>query len=241
MKHKQKVLLKSAILLILCAGIIGGLILTGVIRPNEPFAAHYSVRGADVSHYQGEINFDRLAEQGLKFVFIKATEGASHVDERFSENLARVQTSPLRYGFYHFFSYDSSGTDQANQFISHVPTLEDMLPPVIDVEFYGDYALHPAKPEAVRTELRAMIDVLAQHYGTQPILYCTRRAWQLYIRDNYDDCDLWIRDVYFTPSDCPWTFWQYTDRAILDGYSGEESCIDLNVFSGSTKEFLRYP
>lgn len=227
--------------LILCAGIFAGLVWKGVIRLNEPFAERYPVRGADVSHYQGEVDFDRLAEQGLQFVFIKATEGSSHVDARFSENLARVQTSPLRYGFYHFFSYDSAGIDQAAQLIAHVPVMEDMLPPVIDVEFYGDYTVHPAEPEAVRTELRAMIDALAGHYQTPPILYCTRRAWQLYIRDNFDDCDLWIRDVYFTPSDCPWTFWQYTDRAVLDGYSGDEPCIDLNVFSGTPDDFRRYP
>ena len=227
--------------LILCAGIFAGLVWKGVIRLNEPFAERYPVRGADVSHYQGEVDFDRLAEQGLQFVFIKATEGSSHVDARFSENLARVQTSPLRYGFYHFFSYDSAGIDQAAQIIAHVPVMEDMLPPVIDVEFYGDYTVHPAEPEAVRTELRAMIDALAGHYQTPPILYCTRRAWQLYIRDNFDDCDLWIRDVYFTPSDGPWTFWQYTDRAVLDGYSGDEPCIDLNVFSGTPDDFRRYP
>ena len=241
MKRKLKILLMAAMPLILCAGIFAGLVWKGVIRPNESAAARYTVRGADVSHYQGIIDFDRLAEQGLQFVFIKATEGARHVDECFSENLARVQTSPLRCGFYHFFSYDSAGTDQAAHFIAHVPALEDMLPPVIDVEFYGDYTLHPDDPEAVRTELRAMIDTLAEHYQTPPILYCTRRAWQLYIRDNFDDCDLWIRDVYFTPSDCSWTFWQYTDRAVLEGYSGEEPCIDLNVFFGTPEDFRRYP
>jgi lysozyme len=37
-----------------------------------------------------------------------------------------------------------------------------------------------------------------------------------------------------------WTFWQYTDRGRLDGYSGEEKLIDLNVFYGSNKEFSKY-
>ena len=115
-------------------------------------------------------------------------------------------------------------------------TFEGSLP-----AFVAAFARKTKLSQSEVDQLRAMIDALAGHYQTPPILYCTRRAWQLYIRDNFDDCDLWIRDVYFTPSDCPWTFWQYTDRAVLDGYSGDEPCIDLNVFSGTPDDFRRYP
>lgn len=211
-------------------------------RPNRPSLDEYPVRGVDVSHYQGEIDFRRLAEQGMSFAFIKATEGASYVDERLNENLAAVAESPLRAGFYHFFSYDSSGAAQAENFIAHVPAGENMLPPVIDVEFYGGYRLRPADRDAVVPELRAMVDALEARYGVKPILYCTLRAYRLYVREAFDDCDLWIRSVYSSPRlDRGWTFWQYTDRAELDGYSGEERFIDLNAFAGDAAAFAAYP
>jgi len=35
-----------------------------------------------------------------------------------------------------------------------------------------------------------------------------------------------------------WTFWQYTDTAVLEGYEGSEKYIDRNVFRG-TKEELK--
>ena len=38
-----------------------------------------------------------------------------------------------------------------------------------------------------------------------------------------------------------WTFWQFTNRGILDGYRGEEKFIDLNVFAGTAEEFGAYP
>ena len=38
-----------------------------------------------------------------------------------------------------------------------------------------------------------------------------------------------------------WTFWQFTNRGILDGYRGEEKFIDLNVFAGTAEEFAAYP
>jgi len=229
-------------LTILCAALIlAVLFLNGTIRINTPSAEKYPVRGVDVSHYQGEIDFDVLARQGMRFAFIKATEGSSYVDSRFEENLAAVQESSLRPGFYHFFSYDSLGSSQAEHFIQNVPVLDNMLPTVIDVEFYGDYFASPAPAETAVPELRAMADALREHYGVSPILYCTQRAWRLYIRDNFDDCDLWIRDVYLWPRPGQnWVFWQFTDRARLDGYDGDEPCIDVNVFHGTEDEFTRY-
>ena len=233
-------------LLALCAALVllGAVALTAyrTYRPNNPSSGEYPIRGADVSHYQGEIDFDRLAGQGLSFVYIKATEGSTHVDGRLRENLAAVSESPLRAGFYHFFSYDSPGETQAENFIANVPALEGQLPPAIDVEFYGDYFLAPAGRDGVVAELRTMVDALEAHYGVKPVLYCTQRAYRLYIRGAFDDCGLWIRSVYSEPNvDREWTFWQYTDRAKLEGYSGEEPYIDLNTFAGSAEAFAAYP
>ena len=44
------------------------------------------VRGIDVSAYQGEIDWDKIADQGFKFAYIKATEGTTLVDKRFKTN-----------------------------------------------------------------------------------------------------------------------------------------------------------
>lgn len=205
-------------------------------------AAGYPVRGVDVSHYQGEVDFNQLAEQGMQFAYIKATEGSSHIDECLAQNLQKVRNAPIRAGFYHFFSYDSPGIDQAMHFIACVPAQEGMLPPAIDVEFYADKAAHPAAREQVIPELRVMVDALEQAYGVKPVIYCTLRAYRLYIRDAFEDCDLWIRSVYFTPRlDRNWTFWQVSDWERLEGYSGEEECIDVNVFHGTEEAFSGYP
>jgi len=216
------------------------LLYRGILTFNRSAAAGYPVRGVDVSHYQGKVDFTALASQDLSFAFIKATEGSSHVDSRFEENLAAVRMSPLRFGFYHFFSYDSSGAAQAEHFINTVPKLSGMLPPVIDVEFYGDYFLSPASAGSVVPQLRDMVEALRAHYGVCPIIYCTGRAHQLYIDGSFDDCDLWIREIRFVPDD-GWTFWQYTDSAMLEGYSGAEQHIDVNVFHGTADVFALYP
>lgn len=220
---------------------LGWMVYAGVIRFNHPSETQYPVRGVDVSHYQGEIDFDALADQGMRFAFIKATEGSAHVDPMLEKNREGVLNSSMRSGFYHFFSFDSPGKTQAENFIDHVPALEGMLPPVIDVEYYGNYFRNPPDAERVEPELRAMVEALEEAYGVKPVIYCTMSAYRRYIKEGFPDCDLWIRNVYWTPRvDREWTFWQYTDKAKLSGYDGDEPCIDVNVFCGSEEQFEQY-
>ena len=222
------------------AALLVYLVFSGVILLNNPGQEHYPVRGVDVSHWQGEIDWNVLSAQEIDFAFIKATEGSSFVDERFHENWMQARETGLRTGAYHFFSFDSAGSTQAENFIANVQAFEGMLPPVIDVEFYGDKKKNPPDAEAVRAELADMIAGLEAHYGTVPILYCTRSAYEMYLEGYFPECDIWMRSVIGPPKMEGWAFWQYTDRERLAGYSGEEKFIDMNVFRGSLEEFEMY-
>jgi lysozyme len=212
----------------------------GVILLNNPSSDRYPIRGVDVSNYQGEIDWAVLSSQNIDFAFIKSTEGSSFVDASFSNNWEAAQQTDLRVGAYHFFSYDSPGITQAENFIRTVPSFDGMLPPVVDVEFYGDKESNPPDKESVTKELQVMLSELESHYGMQPIIYTTKIVFDLYIDEEFSDYPLWIREVYFSPNECSdynWTFWQYTNREKLEGYNGVEEFIDMNVFFGTREEF----
>lgn len=118
-----------------------------------------------------------------------------------------------------------------------------MLPPVVDLEFYGEFFNSPPKRAFVGRELTAMLQALESHFGIKTIIYFTHRAYKAYIEGGFEDYDIWIRDVYFKPclsENRPSTFWQYTDSAELNGYDGEERFIELNVFNGRREEFFQY-
>ncbi|MFT8319966.1 MAG: GH25 family lysozyme [Bacillus sp. (in: firmicutes)] len=215
----------------------------GIFLLNSANAKSYSVKGVDVATYQGEINWSTLEQQELTFAFIKATEGSKFVDDYFFSNWKNASQTKLRIGAYHFFSYDSEGKTQAENFIKTVPWEKNTLPPVIDVEFYGDKEKNPPNPVQVEKELKDMIQILEEHYDKQVILYATEKAYNLYIKNRFDNCDIWIRNVYKKPAltdKRKWTFWQYADKGQLAGYNGKEKFIDLNVFNGNEKEFAEY-
>lgn len=219
------------------------LVWNGVYILNGFSAKKYEVRGVDVSAYQGKIDWHTLAGQNISFAFIKATEGSSFVDKCFHYNFSEAQKTDLFVGAYHFFSFDSDGNTQAKNFINTVTPFENMLPPVIDLEFYGDKENNPPSRSDVDRELQTMLKILEAHYGKKPIIYATEKSYELYLAGGYSEYDIWIRNVITAPklSDGrTWTFWQYTNRKRLKGYEGKEKYIDVNVFNGTIDEFKAY-
>ncbi|MEG3616440.1 GH25 family lysozyme [Isoptericola haloaureus] len=221
--------------LALVTGVLAVLVWNGVVWPNRFLVGGYEVRGVDVSSYQGEIDWPVLAAQDLDFAFLKATEGSSHVDERFAANWDGARSTDLVVGAYHFLSFESPGERQAAHVVSQVPADAGTLPPVVDVEYYGEFLTDPPSRDELRGILDPLLADLEAHYGAPPIIYTTQELRSSYLGDDYDRYPLWIRSVALTP-DLPrerWEFWQYSDRDHLDGYVGEEEHIDMNVFDGS--------
>lgn len=217
---------------------IGILLMQKRIKIAPIFAEKYDVTGVDVSHYQGEIDWDKLAKQNIDFAFIKATEGSSHIDECFYDNWQEAQKTSLYIGAYHFFSFDSDGEKQARLFIDTVGSLDGKIAPVVDVEFYGDKEDNPPSKDEVVKQLDRMLKILEDYYQTKPIIYTTYQVYYKYIKEAFAEYPLWIRNVYYKPlfMGRKWTFWQYTDTAVLNGYQGSEKYIDRNVFRGTEEE-----
>lgn len=251
-KAKKAKARKTGKTLIICAAVIAAAVLLGIlaimfkngdIKINTPSKKKYPVRGVDVSRYQGDINWPELAAQDISFAYIKATEGSTHVDPKFTHNYMHAQKTQLRVGAYHFFSFDSGAESQAANFTGQVMPYERMLPPAVDIEYYGKYSnsSHP-DVSTVKAELGRLLELLYDHYGIRPVIYATQATYKTYIRGNFDDYDIWIRDKYFTPGDniVNWHFWQYSDKGVLPGYSGVEKYIDLDVFRGTAEEFEQY-
>ena len=229
-------------IIILTVCIIAFLIYNGNIKFNHPSSKDYPVRGVDVSEYQGEIDWEKLSNQNIDFAYIKATEGSSYTDERFQYNYQNAITTNLKIGAYHFFSFDSDAISQSENYIKNVPKDMNLLPPVVDIEFYGDKNKNIPDVENTREQLKKLLERLEEYYQKKPIIYATNTSYNLYIKDNFEEYKIWIRDIFSTPNlkdNRKWTLWQYTNRERLEGYNGEEKFIDMNVFNGSYEEFVK--
>lgn len=194
-----------------------------------------STIGVDVSSYQADIDMEKLKEQNIAFIYIKATEGSSSQDDRFAENWKNAEEAGLLSGAYHFFSYDSEGKTQAENFIKTVgKDIKGRLIPVVDLEYYGDKEKNPPVKEDVRRELKTYLSVIENEYGVKPMIYTRADIYQYYLKGEFDEYKKWISSLY-TPLSLNykdnWYIWQYYNRGVLEGYSGGEKYIDLNVLN----------
>lgn len=237
----RKVIIALIVIIAVSVIVLLSLFWFGIIHFNNPPSD--SIIGIDVSSYQGDIDWKTLSSQKISFAFIKATEGSSLVDPCFKKNWVNAADTDLRIGAYHFFSFESSGEKQAELFCSTVTPTDNMLPPVIDVEFYGCFkSIKDIDTADVKHELRIMVDLISAEYGMKPIIYATNESFEAIVKNDFNDCALWFRSVYSSiPDEIEAAFWQFSNRHRLDGYNGKEPYIDMNVFCGSSEEFANYP
>ena len=194
-----------------------------------------STIGVDVSSYQADIDMNKLKEQNIRFIYIKATEGSSARDDRFTENWANASKAGLLSGAYHFFSFDSEGKTQAENFIKTVGTdIKGRLLPAVDIEYYGDKEKNPPAKEDVIRELRVWLETIEKEYGVKPMIYTEPKINEKYLKGTFDAYPKWLRSVYYPlwfEAGDDWNIWQYSDRGELEGYDDSQRFIDLNVLN----------
>lgn len=207
--------------------------------------------GVDLSHWQAKVDFETLVKTGIKFVFIKASEGAAGVDENFSMYWQAAGAAGLLRGAYHFFRPDFNPTVQAQFFYD---TLMDAgsigeLPPVLDVE----------KRPLVAAQIKPCLDAIERIFGKHPIIYTAPGLWnEMGAVPWAKDYSLWVAQYPYRDwsDDLPnrlltgeprlprdwstWLFWQFTERGPGRRMGVGSSRLDINFFRGDTNELLAY-
>jgi len=219
---------------------------TKVIFINEWFVdKNNSTIGVDISSYQANVDMEKLKEQNIRFVYIKATEGSTLQDDKFAVNWANAEKAGLPSGAYHFFSFDSPGSTQAENFIKTVgDDLMGRLLPTVDVEYYSDKKENPPAKDDVVRELTVFLQALEAHYGTKPMIYTGSEIYEKYLQDFSGTYKMWISSFYKPLSwnyHGDWYIWQYLNRGTLEGYSGGEKYIDLNVLNKESNRSMTTP
>jgi lysozyme len=233
MTSKKSKLASLICLLVTSMAIALSMFYFGYVRFNYVDISEFPVQGLDVSHHQGAIDWKKAKNSRFKFVFIKATEGGDFVDPKLNYNRGNASKNGFLVGAYHFFTFRKPGAEQARNFIAAVPNDKKSLPPVIDLEFMGNSETRLSREE-LRKELSDFIGIVEARYNKKPILYTTYEFYEFYLEGYSDRYLIWIRDIFKKPDFINWTFWQYANRARIEGI---EQYVDLNVFNGSEDEF----
>lgn len=192
-----------------------------------------NLTGIDVSKYQGKIDFEKVKAAGIRYVFVRATEGITYQDAFFKQNLQEAREAGLVIGAYHFYETDDDPVSQLNNFTSLVSLQAGDLPPVVDIE-----KLHDKDQVDLTENIQTYLNGLERHYKTKPIIYSGKNFANKYIT-TFSDYPLWLAEYQSLYPTLPqgwdkWTFWQYSQTGKVDGISGD---VDINRFNGEENNF----
>jgi GH25 family lysozyme M1 (1,4-beta-N-acetylmuramidase) len=220
------------------------LVLAGAVSGGA-VAATPNAKGIDVSHWQGKIQWPRVASAGYVFAFGKATESTTYTDPTYATNRAGAESAGLTFGAYHFGRPGGSGDAgitanaiaQADYFLDIAQPQAGELPPVLDLESKGPLAV-----AGLQKWTRAWLDHVAARTGVAAFVYASPSFWKTALGDTVDVASagypLWI--AHWTTNASPllpaeswggksWTFWQHSSHGTVPGISPQ---VDLDRFRG---------
>ncbi|MEE4578835.1 GH25 family lysozyme [Paenibacillus polymyxa] len=210
-----------------------------------------NAQGIDVSHHQGDINFKKVAADGISFVFIKASQGKSFRSKTFLKFVKDAKAAGLMIGAYHYVDDSATTPEMARQeAVNFVSAIKDAggvstfdLPPVMD---YESNKFNLSKT-AIIAVAKAFLQEVERLTGVRPIVY----TYPSFIGNfsGLSGYPLWIARYHATkaPSDASgwsrWDFWQYSDgqyggtlpngKMRVNGVAGP---VDLNEYNGTVDE-----
>ncbi|MHB8157409.1 MAG: glycoside hydrolase family 25 protein [Desulfocucumaceae bacterium] len=198
-----------------------------------------NLKGTDVSHWQGDINWRHVKDDGISFAFIKATEGMDYEDPKFSKNLKEAKEAGLLVGAYHFCTPANleDALKEADHYINTINSYGGFnildLPPVIDIEKNQGLG-----KQQISEIVRAWAERVKVEAKIQPVLYSYTYFIKSYLDNSLTDIPLWLAhyDSKKLPDFLAWKSWlflQYTDQGRVRGINGN---VDINEFYGSKAE-----
>lgn len=197
----------------------------------------YPIQGIDAARFQNEILWDKVATRGgIRFAFLKATEGGDLLDPSFKRNWREADRAGIARGAYHFYYFCTEPEVQARWFIRNVPRSRGALPPVLDAEWNPFSPTCTKRPlgSEVRRQLGIWLEIVGDHYGQRPLIYTTPDFYEVNGLQAMRGEEFWLRSTARRPEEVypgqPWRFWQYSATGIMPGVMGDT---DFNAFNGT--------
>ena len=212
--------------------------------------------GIDISEFQGDINWTKVKNDGIKFAFIRCggrgyTKGTCYEDKKFAQNVRNAKKAGVKVGVY-FFSQAitvAEAVEEASLTINMCKGLGIDLPVVMDWETGSGYRTQPLKGEAFANVLDAFCSLIGKNGYTPAVYLCsddinnrlgkyqsrilgTYKLWYAYPYSCYWPASSSYRSNYYQTGDTipprsfAFEYWQYSWHGKVAGIGTE---VDLNI------------
>jgi lysozyme len=201
-------------------------------------AAGPTLKGIDVSFYQGTVNWASVKGAGQTFAFARISDGVNTPDSRFAANWPAMKKAGLVRGAYQYFRPSQDVQAQVDLVIAKLQAAGGLqpgdLPPVLDLETSSGLP-----SSTVISRAKTWLQKVEAAFGVKPIVY-TAAFMSTVIGTSFGDYPLWVANYGAT---CPlmpsgwtdWKFWQTSQTGSVAGIAGD---VDTNLFNGSLSALM---
>ncbi len=195
-----------------------------------------SQKGIDVSRYQNDIDWSKVAGDGVDFAFIRlgirgSSEGTLVLDTTYEQNMKGAAANGIDTGVYFFTQAldEKEAVEEAEFVLENLQDYDITYPVVLDVEAIE--TKNPRTKDMTREEWTKVTIAFCERIkeaGYTPMIYGNLRTFLLMLdMEQLEQYEKWFA-FFRTPLYFPYehSVWQYTSKGKVDGIKGD---VDLNI------------
>jgi len=200
-----------------------------------------SHKGIDVSKYQGNIDWQAVASDGVEYAFVRLgirgyESGKLALDEFFDKNMRGAKDAGIKTGVYFFTQAITveEAIEEADYVLQNIVGYDVPYPVVFDVEMIGnDDGRANNLSQKERTDIAIAFCDRIRAAGYTPMIYgnvkCFTKLLDMTRLNDYEKWYAFYDDYMYMPYDVG--IWQYTEKGTVPGINTN---VDLNI---SYKEY----
>lgn len=191
--------------------------------------------GIDVSKWQKEIDWEKVAEDGVEFAIIRcgyrgSVSGCLVEDPYFERNIKGATAAGIKVGVYFFTQAvtEVEAVEEASMVVSLIRDYELEYPVFIDTESAGGNGRADGLDEETRTAVCEAFCATVRNAGYQSGVYASRNWYNKRVDvERLEKYVIWLAEYRKIPLyEGYYHMWQYTSKGKVDGIEGN---VDLNI------------
>lgn len=195
-----------------------------------------SHKGIDVSKYQGDIDWEAVASDGVEYAFVRLgirgyESGKLVLDEYFDKNMQGANAAGIKTGVYFFTQAVTveEAVEEAQYVLENIAGYDVSYPVVFDVEMIvnGNGRANDLSQEE-RTDIAIAFCEAIKEAGYTPMIYgnvkCFTKLLDMTRLNDYEKWYAFYDDYMYMPYEVG--IWQYTEKGRV---AGIHASVDLNI------------
>lgn len=199
----------------------------GSMMKDNPYEEKVVTYGIDVSKWQGDIDWDKVEEQNLDFVFVRVGHADRILDPKFQINMKALNQHEIPAGVYFY----STATEPIQALLDVQWMIDQMAGYTVSYPVAIDLESEVQSSNLTRAQITEIADVYCSELrkaGYTPIIYCNEDWAKNYVDfASLGNVDAWLaRFNYKYNEEYARTIWQCSETSVLPGI---DEYIDLDL------------